>query len=209
MFRLVFLTFHGERRHDAPAPAHCGGRGAVVHGDLPAKAGSHAVGHAATRTTSASRKPRSGSHGHAPHEAPWSMAIPLILLAIGSVVAGYVGVPHALARQQPDRVVPGAVVRGPRGRGPRARRPRRPPRPAPLAAEAGAEETHADTGHRAEPDDLLERGCPGRHRPRDLLLVDQPQRRGRARPDRLLRFIACCSGSTTSTRPTTPRSFSR
>ena len=22
MFRLVFLTFHGERRHDAPAPEH-------------------------------------------------------------------------------------------------------------------------------------------------------------------------------------------
>ena len=22
MFRLVFLTFHGERRHDAPTPAH-------------------------------------------------------------------------------------------------------------------------------------------------------------------------------------------
>jgi NADH-quinone oxidoreductase subunit L len=35
-------------------------------------------------------------HGHAPHEAPPSMAIPLIVLAIGSVLAGYVGVPHAL-----------------------------------------------------------------------------------------------------------------
>ena len=37
-----------------------------------------------------------GGHGHDPHEAPWSMAIPLIVLAVGSVVAGYVGVPHAL-----------------------------------------------------------------------------------------------------------------
>ena len=38
-----------------------------------------------------------GGHGHgAPHDAPPSMAIPLIVLAIGSVVAGYVGVPHAL-----------------------------------------------------------------------------------------------------------------
>ncbi len=33
---------------------------------------------------------------HEPHDAPWSMAIPLIVLAIGSVLAGYVGVPHAL-----------------------------------------------------------------------------------------------------------------
>ena len=43
-----------------------------------------------------------GAHGHGghdshtPHEAPWSMAIPLILLAVGSVFAGYVGVPHAV-----------------------------------------------------------------------------------------------------------------
>jgi NADH-quinone oxidoreductase subunit L len=37
-----------------------------------------------------------GAHGHAPHDAPPSMAIPLIVLAIGSIFAGYVGVPHAL-----------------------------------------------------------------------------------------------------------------
>ena len=35
------------------------------------------------------------THG-APHDAPPSMAIPLIVLAIGSVLAGYVGIPHAL-----------------------------------------------------------------------------------------------------------------
>jgi NADH-quinone oxidoreductase subunit L len=71
MFRLVFMTFHGERREAAHGHAadhgHGGGHG---HG-----------GH--------------GSHG-APHEAPPSMAIPLIVLAIGSILAGYVGVPHAL-----------------------------------------------------------------------------------------------------------------
>jgi NADH-quinone oxidoreductase subunit L len=60
MFRLVFMAFHGERRH--PDTSHVG-----------------------------------TSHGHGtPHEAPWSMAIPLIILAVGSVLAGYVGVPHAL-----------------------------------------------------------------------------------------------------------------
>jgi NADH-quinone oxidoreductase subunit L len=41
-----------------------------------------------------------GHGGHAahgvPHDAPPSMALPLIVLAIGSVFAGYVGVPHAL-----------------------------------------------------------------------------------------------------------------
>src|SRR5690606_40166389 len=36
-----------------------------------------------------------GSHG-APHDAPPAMAIPLVVLALGSIVAGYIGVPHAL-----------------------------------------------------------------------------------------------------------------
>ncbi|HEX2342229.1 MAG TPA: NADH-quinone oxidoreductase subunit L [Vicinamibacterales bacterium] len=35
-------------------------------------------------------------HGAHLHDAPASMAIPLIVLAIGSIFAGYVGVPHAL-----------------------------------------------------------------------------------------------------------------
>ncbi len=70
MFRLVFLAFHGERRHAAPA-------------EHPEEEEPAAHGH--------------GAHAHhAPHEAPWSMAVPLIILAVGSVLAGYVGVPHAL-----------------------------------------------------------------------------------------------------------------
>ena len=89
MFRLVFLAFHGERRHE-----RAGGRRTSKRKRLPARrtrhgAGSHAAhGHG-----------HGGGHGHGhgqPHEAPWSMAIPLILLAVGSVVAGYVGVPHAI-----------------------------------------------------------------------------------------------------------------
>ena len=83
MFRLVFLAFHGERRHDAPAaPAH-------PEEEEPA---AHHAGHAAPAAAHAAH----GHAAHAPHDAPLSMAIPLILLAIGSVVAGYVGVPHAL-----------------------------------------------------------------------------------------------------------------
>jgi NADH-quinone oxidoreductase subunit L len=81
MFRLVFLTFHGNRRHAAAPGAH-------PEEEEPAARRSHAApaqaahGHAA--------------HGHDPHDAPPSMAIPLIVLAIGSIVAGYIGIPHAL-----------------------------------------------------------------------------------------------------------------
>jgi NADH-quinone oxidoreductase subunit L len=91
MFRLVFLTFHGERRHDAPAAetthhsADLAG-GPVAH--EPADAHHAHAAHA-----------HDTHHGHAhgePHDAPRAMAIPLILLAVGSIVAGYIGVPHAL-----------------------------------------------------------------------------------------------------------------
>jgi NADH-quinone oxidoreductase subunit L len=97
MFRLVFLTFHGERRHDAPAFAS--GSGAAG----PLASGSGAAGPAPEHPEEEEPAPHAGhghghggGHDHTPHEAPWSMAIPLILLAVGSVVAGYVGVPHAL-----------------------------------------------------------------------------------------------------------------
>jgi len=80
MFRLVFLAFHGERRAGSRASAHPEAEEpAAQAGHAPH--GSHHDGH---------------GHGHAPHDAPPSMAIPLIVLAIGSIVAGYVGVPHAI-----------------------------------------------------------------------------------------------------------------
>ncbi|HET7220872.1 MAG TPA: NADH-quinone oxidoreductase subunit L [Vicinamibacterales bacterium] len=77
MFRLFFLTFHGQPRF-AAAGHH------VAEGHSGQSAHGHDAGH--------------GGHGHhgAPHDAPPSMAIPLVVLAIGSVVAGFVGVPHVL-----------------------------------------------------------------------------------------------------------------
>ena len=91
MFRLVFLAFHGERRTGTHASEHPEEEEPVA-GDVPAAHGAHAA-HGGQPAHAAH-----GSHGHAhaPHEAPWSMAIPLIVLAIGSIFAGYVGVPHAL-----------------------------------------------------------------------------------------------------------------
>jgi len=97
MFRLVFLTFFGERRHDAPAtPAHpeeeeptaqlAGHASAVGHGGAP-------TAHQPPGTAHAS------SHGHAHahlHDAPPAMAFTLVVLAIGSIFAGFVGIPAAL-----------------------------------------------------------------------------------------------------------------
>ena len=83
MFRLWFMTFFGEYKpgaidvgeeaHAAAAPAH------AAHASA-----SHSHGHADDE-----------AHGHGGvHESPWVMLAPLVVLAIGSVIAGWVGVPQ-------------------------------------------------------------------------------------------------------------------
>jgi NADH-quinone oxidoreductase subunit L len=93
MFRLVFLTFHGEERFSpslAHADAHASS-GAAGHGAHPAH------GHAAPSTAHGTPAPRHTAPDHVHlHDAPPAMATALIALAIGSVVAGYIGIPHAL-----------------------------------------------------------------------------------------------------------------
>jgi NADH-quinone oxidoreductase subunit L len=98
MFRLVFLTFHGERKE----PSH----------HAPSDAPSHPA----------------PSHLH---DAPPSMAMVLIVLAIGSVLAGYVGIPAALGgrNQLAQWLAPSFQVAG-----------GLPPSPEPSAVAAGGEE---------------------------------------------------------------------
>ena len=68
-FRMYFLVFHGKERFDQNPEAH----GASGHG-------SHHDDH--------------GDHGHddKPHESPWVVTVPLLLLAIPSVVIGFMTV---------------------------------------------------------------------------------------------------------------------
>jgi len=100
MFRLVFLTFHGERRQGAIATDV----GAIGHDDGAMSPDDGAISH---RPSAASHHDDRGLHGlgagshqHGAeshlHDAPPAMASALIVLALGSVLAGYVGVPHAL-----------------------------------------------------------------------------------------------------------------
>jgi NADH-quinone oxidoreductase subunit L len=79
MFRVVFLAFHGA----PPSPRATAGEAHVAPGD-------RATGHDAPLHPA----PPHG-HGHL-HDAPPAMALVLIALAVGSVVAGYVGFPAAL-----------------------------------------------------------------------------------------------------------------
>ncbi len=73
MFRLLYMTFFGDAENRRGRRARSGG---------PRRARSdHAHG---------------GGHGAHLHDAPGPMATALIILAIGSVLAGFAGVPHAL-----------------------------------------------------------------------------------------------------------------
>jgi NADH-quinone oxidoreductase subunit L len=73
MFRLLYLAFFGARRTPAHAEHHAP---AGAHG-APAGHGQH------------------GAPGHL-HDAPPAMAIVLVVLAVGSVAAGWIGIPHAI-----------------------------------------------------------------------------------------------------------------
>jgi NADH-quinone oxidoreductase subunit L len=83
MFRLMSMTFFGT--YNGPSwegAAHGAGQAA----------GAHAHGHGAHDDA------RSHGHGawHGPHESPRAMTVPLAALAVGAIVAGFVGVPAAL-----------------------------------------------------------------------------------------------------------------
>lgn len=78
MFRLWFKTFFGAPRFDEHHPEDL----AAVHASK-----------SSTLTLVADPKP---THAHGVHESPWIMTLPLILLAILSLIGGWVGVPAAL-----------------------------------------------------------------------------------------------------------------
>ncbi|OLD20304.1 MAG: NADH-quinone oxidoreductase subunit L [Acidobacteria bacterium 13_1_40CM_3_65_5] len=80
MFRLVFLAFHGDRTPEAVSPEHPKEQEPAAQHPPPTPSARHhapGTGHQA-------------AHGHL-HDAPPAMAFVLIVLAIGSVVAGWVG----------------------------------------------------------------------------------------------------------------------
>jgi NADH-quinone oxidoreductase subunit L len=79
MFRLWFKTFFGPEHVAEQTDLH--DHGAAVH----AYSGSHAVMVA----------DHEENHAHGVHESPWTMLGPLVVLAILSVIGGWVGIPIA------------------------------------------------------------------------------------------------------------------
>jgi len=91
MFRLMSMTFLGSYR--GPAWEHGGAHGADAHGHGQAHKTGHDHGHADHHDDDAAH-----GHGpwHGPHESPQAMTLPLMVLAVGAIVAGFVSIPPAL-----------------------------------------------------------------------------------------------------------------
>ena len=109
MFRLLYLAFFGERRQ------------------APAARGARHTARTARRTARPRRARRTAAHLH---DAPPAMAIALVVLAIGSVLAGYVGVPHVLGGGNRIEAFLEPSFRARRARPSRRRRRPRPAEPA-------------------------------------------------------------------------------
>ncbi|MDT7808248.1 MAG: NADH-quinone oxidoreductase subunit [Acidobacteriota bacterium] len=125
MTRLMVMTFWGtERFREAhaggeadEAHAHAFDKGDKPHdarlastGDRPHHApdekvdshahafDSHGVAHSATDFDDEDEHEEHQHHSpFEPHESPWTMTVPLVVLAILSVVGGWVGIPYALS----------------------------------------------------------------------------------------------------------------
>jgi NADH-quinone oxidoreductase subunit L len=82
MFRLWFKTFFGEQRFEERPDLHDHGAAVHTHSD------SHAV-------MVADHDDDHAAHTHGIHESPWIMLFPLVVLAILSVIGGWVGIPIA------------------------------------------------------------------------------------------------------------------
>src|SRR4051794_26839265 len=68
MFRVIFMTFGGEYRGGEPAEAHGSGH------------------------------EQQEEHPHGPHESPFNMALPLLILAVPAVLAGFANISHDVER---------------------------------------------------------------------------------------------------------------
>jgi NADH-quinone oxidoreductase subunit L len=80
-FRMYFLVFHGEERF-GKAAAH------DAHHAAPAKADGH-DDHAAHGDDAHAEEHHGLAPGQKPHETPWVVTLPLILLAIPSAIIGF------------------------------------------------------------------------------------------------------------------------
>ncbi len=101
MTRLMVMTFWGSERF---REAHAGGEAGEAHahdeGLKPHDEHAHADSHHSSAEDFEDGEEEHEEHHHGPvepHESPWTMTAPLVVLAILSVVGGWVGIPYVLS----------------------------------------------------------------------------------------------------------------
>ena len=101
MFRLMSMTFLGTYR--GPAWEHAAaGHGVPNPSDARAHGQAHKAEHDVSHGPADDHDPGHDAHGHGhgpwhgPHESPQPMTLPLMALAVGAMVAGFVSIPPAL-----------------------------------------------------------------------------------------------------------------
>jgi NADH-quinone oxidoreductase subunit L len=82
-FRVYFLVFHGKERFDTS-----GGHAAHPHDAHAHKDHAHSSHALDNHKHDSHKHDDHGHHGGTPHESPWVVTLPLVLLAIPSVIAG-------------------------------------------------------------------------------------------------------------------------
>ncbi|MBI3971867.1 MAG: NADH-quinone oxidoreductase subunit L [Chloroflexi bacterium] len=106
MFRAIYLTFFGEERwrFAAAVPPHAGLLVvAPTAASVPAAAGAMDVqtrrpgedvpAHLEPEVRPALEEHAVPGHHAEPHESPWVMALPLVIIAIPAAIAGWIGIP--------------------------------------------------------------------------------------------------------------------
>ena len=107
MYRLMSLTFFGTYRGPAWEPGSAAAVDAAAAHGVPHPTDTHAHGQAHKDDHEVSHGPAGDhahddahAHGHGPwhgpHESPQAMTLPLMALAVGAIVAGFISVPPAL-----------------------------------------------------------------------------------------------------------------
>ena len=82
-WRLIFLTFYGKPRWiESEHIQH------ALHGDHHDHPDAEDAGHDTREHDKGAHEVKAGTGGYHPHESPWTMLVPLALLALGAVLAG-------------------------------------------------------------------------------------------------------------------------
>ncbi len=89
MTRMMVMTFWGEERFHIDLPE--------TEADDAAKAEEHAFEGGDIDHSDDHDDHHALPHDFKPHESPWSMTVPLIVLAVLSTVGGFLGVPYAMS----------------------------------------------------------------------------------------------------------------